>query len=154
MTHDTAHTGSATGSGAPAPSDHNSLTIGADGPILLHDHHFIEQMAHFDRARVAERNVDTKRSAAFGQTSVTDEVSAKAKAATFQPGVETDMQWDFSTLKAKSAHQVTYLEGDRGGPRSWRHMNGSGTDTHLWCTDGEEGKDVDPDPRTPSRSSE
>ena len=30
--------GSATGTGAPAPSDRNSLTIGPDGPILLFDY--------------------------------------------------------------------------------------------------------------------
>ena len=41
--------GSTTGSGAPAASDRNSLTIGADGPIVLHDVHFLEQMAHFNR---------------------------------------------------------------------------------------------------------
>src|SRR5205807_676355 len=40
---------STTDSGAPAPSDAFSLTVGADGPILLHDHHFIQQMAHFNR---------------------------------------------------------------------------------------------------------
>ena len=32
-----ARTGSAMGSGAPAPGDRNSLTIGPDGPIVLHD---------------------------------------------------------------------------------------------------------------------
>ena len=36
-----------------------------------------------------------------------------------------DMQWDFWTLSPESAHQVTYLMGDRGIPSSWRHMNGS-----------------------------
>ena len=30
------------------------------------------------------------------------------------------MQWDFWTLSPESAHQVTYLMGDRGLPRSWR----------------------------------
>src|SRR3546814_20762916 len=39
--------GSTMSTGAPAPSDRNSLTIGPDGPILLHDVHFLEQMAHF-----------------------------------------------------------------------------------------------------------
>jgi hypothetical protein len=35
-----------------------------------------------------------------------------------------DMQWDFWTLSPESAHQVTVLMGDRGIPKSWRHMNG------------------------------
>src|SRR5882762_11839003 len=34
-----------------------------------------------------------------------------------------DMQWDFWTLSPESAHQVTWLMGDRGIPRTWRHMN-------------------------------
>src|SRR3546814_5826347 len=46
--------GSTMSTGAPAPSDRNSLTIGPDGPILLHDVHFLEQMAHFNRERSEE----------------------------------------------------------------------------------------------------
>lgn len=42
--------GSTTGAGAPAPSDRNSLTVGPDGPIVLHDVHFLEQMAHMGEA--------------------------------------------------------------------------------------------------------
>jgi len=37
---------------------------------------------------------------------------------------DNDMQWDFWTLSPESAHQVTWLMGDRGIPRTWRHMNG------------------------------
>ncbi|HLU04510.1 MAG TPA: catalase, partial [Advenella sp.] len=48
-------TGSTTGAGAPAQSDRNSLTVGPNGPILLHDVHFLEQMAHFNREKVPER---------------------------------------------------------------------------------------------------
>ena len=47
-----ANLGSTTDTGAPAPSDRNTLTIGPDGPILLHDVHFLNQMAHFNRERV------------------------------------------------------------------------------------------------------
>ncbi len=43
-----------------------------------------------------------------------------------------DMRWDFWTLQPESAHQVTYLMGDRGIPRSWREMNGYGSHTYLW----------------------
>jgi catalase len=43
-----------------------------------------------------------------------------------------DMQWDFWTLSPESAHQVTWLMGDRGIPRSWRHMNGYSSHTYLW----------------------
>ena len=43
-----------------------------------------------------------------------------------------DMQWDFWTLSPESAHQVTYLMGDRGIPRSWRLMNGYSSHTYMW----------------------
>jgi len=51
---------------------------------------------------------------------------------------DADMQWDFWTLSPESAHQVTYLMGDRGLPRSWRHLNGYGSHTYQWINaDGE-----------------
>ena len=196
--------GSTTATGAPAPSDRNSLTVGPDGPILLHDRHFLEQMAHFNRERIPERNVHAKGSGAFGRFETTEDVSAYTKAALFQPGVTTemlarfstvageqgspdtwrdprgfalkfyttegnydlvgnntpvffirdtmkfphfirsqkrrggpglrdnDMQWDFWTLNPESAHQVTYLMGDRGIPASYRTMNGYGSHTFMW----------------------
>lgn len=200
-------TGSTTGTGAPADSDRNSLTVGPDGPILLHDHHHIEQMAHFNRERVPERNVHAKGSGAFGVFEVTGDISQYTKAAALQPGARTevlarfstvagelgspdtwrdprgfalkfytdegnwdlvgnntpvffirdtmkfphfirsqkrrgasglrdnDMQWDFWTLNPESAHQVTWLMGDRGIPRTWRHMNGYGSHTYMLYND-------------------
>ncbi len=198
------HGGSTTGTGAPAQSDRSSLTLGDTGPILLHDHHFIEQMAHFNRERVPERNVHAKGTGAFGTFETTEDVSAYTKAALFQPGVKTDMlarfstvageqgspdtwrdprgfalkfyttegnydlvgnntpvffirdtmkfphfirsqkrrggtglrdndmQWDFWVHNPESAHQVTYLMGDRGIPASLREMNGYGSHTFMW----------------------
>src|SRR5204863_3505686 len=89
---------STTEGGAPAPSDAFSLTVGADGPILLHDHHFIQQMAHFNRERVPERNVHAKGGGAFGFFEVTDDVSAFTKAAVFQPGTTTETLLRLSTV--------------------------------------------------------
>jgi catalase len=43
-----------------------------------------------------------------------------------------DMQWDFWTLSPESAHQVAWLFGDRGIPRTWRHMNGYSSHTYSW----------------------
>ena len=43
-----------------------------------------------------------------------------------------DMQWDFWTLSPESAHQVTWLMGDRGIPRTWRHMDGFSSHTYMW----------------------
>jgi catalase len=43
-----------------------------------------------------------------------------------------DMQWDFWTLSPETAHQVTWLMGDRGIPKTWRHMDGFSSHTYLW----------------------
>lgn len=197
-------TGSTTAAGAPAESDRNSLSVGANGPLLLHDVHLVETLAHFNRERVPERNPHAKGAGAFGVLEVTEDVSAYTKAALFQPGTTTEsllrfstvageqgspdtwrdvrgfalkfyteqgnydivgnntpvfflrdpmkfpnfirsqkrlaasglrdanMQWDFWTLNPESAHQVTYLMGERGLPATWRHMNGYGSHTYQW----------------------
>ncbi len=51
---------------------------------------------------------------------------------------DNNMQWDFWTLSPESAHQVTILMGDRGIPRTWRHMNGYSSHTFLWQNAGGE----------------
>ncbi|GAB2520458.1 catalase [Paramicrobacterium agarici] len=51
------------------------------------------------------------------------------------PGINTrdnDMQWDFWTNSPESAHQVTWVLGDRGLPASWRTMDGFGSHTYQW----------------------
>jgi catalase len=193
-----------TDGGSPVASDEHSLTVGADGPILLQDQYLIEQMANFNRERIPERQPHAKGSGAFGHFETTADVSAYTHAALFQPGVKTDMlarfstvagesgspdtwrdprgfalkfytpegnydmvgnntpvffikdpmkfqhfirsqkrradnglrdhdmQWDFWSLSPESAHQVTWLMGDRGIPRSWRHMNGYTSHTYMW----------------------
>ncbi|QDQ96040.1 catalase [Tomitella fengzijianii] len=193
-----------TDAGIPVESDEHSLTVGPDGPIVLHDAYLIEQMAQFNRERVPERQPHAKGGGAFGHFQVTGDVSAYTKADVFQPGRRTemlarfstvagergspdtwrdprgfalkfytsqgnydmvgnntpvffmrdpmkfqhfirsqkrradtnlrdhDMQWDFWTLSPESAHQVTWLMGDRGIPRTWRNMNGYSSHTYMW----------------------
>ncbi|MFW0788354.1 catalase [Gordonia sp. CPCC 205333] len=193
-----------TDSGAPAGSDEHSLTVGAGGPIVLHDHYLIEQMAQFNRERIPERQPHAKGSGAFGTFETTADVSSYTCASLFAPGAKTemmarfstvagergspdtwrdprgfalkfytddgiydmvgnntpvffikdplkfqhfirsqkrradnnlrdhDMQWDFWTLSPESAHQVTWLMGDRGIPKTWRNMNGYSSHTYLW----------------------
>jgi catalase len=41
-----------------------------------------------------------------------------------------EMQWDFWSLCPESLHQVTWLMGDRGIPKTYRHMNGYGSHTY------------------------
>ncbi|VEB35288.1 Catalase [Legionella sainthelensi] len=199
-----------TDSGIPVPSDEYSLSIGPNGPIVLHDHYLIEQMANFNREKIPERQPHAKGGGAFGHFEVTEDISKYTKAAVFQPGTKTDvvirfstvagergspdtwrdprgfavkfytsegnfdmvgnntpvffvrdpmkfqhfirsqkrrannnlrdhdMQWDFWTLSPESAHQVTWLMGDRGIPKNWRHMNGYSSHTYMWVnTQGE-----------------
>src|SRR5690554_7517362 len=104
---------STTGTGAPAVSDRNSLTIGADGPIVLHDVHFLEQMAHFNREKVPERQPHAKGSGAFGFFEVTEDVSQFTRAAVFQPGARTDVLVRFSTVA-----------GEMGSLDTWRDVRG------------------------------
>jgi len=199
-----------TDAGAPVASDEHSLTVGADGPIVLHDHYLIEQMANFNRERIPERQPHAKGGGAFGHFAVTQDISRYTRAAVFQPGTRTDtlirfstvagergspdtwrdprgfalkfytsegnydmvgnntpvffirdpmkfqhfirsqkrradnglrdhdMQWDFWTLSPESAHQVTWLMGDRGIPKTWRNMNGYSSHTYMWVNAGGE----------------
>ncbi|MFF2372146.1 catalase [Agromyces sp. NPDC058110] len=193
-----------TQTGTPVGSDAHSLTAGRDGATALHDRYLVEKLAQFNRERIPERIVHAKGGGAFGEFTVTEDVSAYTRAAVFQPGAvsetllrfssvagemgspdtwrdvrgfalklyttegnldivgnntpvffirdaikfpdfihsqkrlpgsglrDADMQWDFWTLSPESAHQVTYLMGDRGLPKSWRHVNGYGSHTYQW----------------------
>ena len=105
--------GSTTGAGAPAQSDRNSLSLGSNGPILLHDVHFLEQMAHFNREKVPERQPHAKGAGAFGVLDITEDVSAYTRAALFQRGTRTDMLARFSTVA-----------GEMGSPDTWRDVRG------------------------------
>lgn len=102
-----------TDAGIPVASDEFSLTIGPNGPILLQDHYLIEQMANFNRERIAERQPHAKGGGAFGHFQVTEDVSKYTKAAVFQPGSKTDVLIRFSTVA-----------GERGSPDTWRDPRG------------------------------
>ncbi|WP_311790280.1 catalase, partial [Pantoea sp. UBA5923] len=102
-----------TDAGIPVASDEHSLSVGLDGPLVLHDHYLIEQMANFNRERIPERQPHAKGSGAFGYFIVTDDVSKYTKAALFQPGTRTDVLLRFSTVA-----------GERGSPDTWRDPRG------------------------------
>ncbi len=59
MSHD-AHKPTTTDAGIPVASDEHSLSVGPDGPLVLHDHYLIEQMANFNRERIPERQPHAK----------------------------------------------------------------------------------------------
>ena len=196
--------------GTKRESDAHSLSVGPDGPLLLHDVALVEKIARFDRERVPERSPHAKGSGAFGEFVVTGDVSKYTKAKFLQPGTTTpmlarfstvagelgspdswrdvrgfalkfytedgnfdmvgnntpvffvrdpmkfpdfihsqkrlpdsglrspNMQWDFWSLSPESAHQVAYLMGPRGLPKTWRNMNGYSSHTYMWVNeDGE-----------------
>ncbi|MCU7850943.1 MAG: catalase [Candidatus Thiodiazotropha sp. (ex Monitilora ramsayi)] len=51
---------------------------------------------------------------------------------------DNTMQWDFWSLSPESLHQVTWLFGERGIPRTLRNMDGFGSHTFsLWNAQGE-----------------
>ncbi len=49
-----------------------------------------------------------------------------------------NMQWDFWTLSPESAHQVTWLMGDRGIPKTWRNMDGFGSHAYQFVNEAGE----------------
>ena len=88
-----------TDSGAPVSSDEHSLTVGPNGPTVLHDAHLVQKMQHFNRERVPERVVHAKGSGAHGFFEVTGDVSQFTKAAIFsEVGKRTPMFARFSTV--------------------------------------------------------
>jgi catalase len=87
-----------TDAGIPAPSDHDSQSIGPNGPLLLQDHYLIQKMAQFNRERVPERVVHAKGGGAFGFLEITEDVSQFTKAKVFAKGKRTDLLLRFSSV--------------------------------------------------------
>lgn len=84
--------------GSPVSTEEHSATVGDQGPLLLSDVHLVEKHAHFNRERIPERNVHAKGSGAFGELTITEDVSKYTKADLFQPGRVTPMLARFSTV--------------------------------------------------------
>ena len=78
-------------SGIPVASDEHALSVGADGPIVMHDHYLMEQMAAFNREMIPNRQPHAKGSGAFGHFEVTQDISQYTKAKFLQPGMKTDV---------------------------------------------------------------
>ena len=97
-----------TDAGIPAPSDEYSLSVGANGPLLLQDHYLIQKMAQFNRERVPERVVHAKGTGAFGYFEVTKDASAWTKAAFLQAvGTRTPVLARFSTVAGEQGSADT-----------------------------------------------
>jgi catalase len=95
-------------SGVPAPSDEYSLTVGAGGPTVLHDHYVVQKMQHFNRERVPERVVHAKGGGAHGFFEVTADVSAFTKASFLaRVGKRTPVFARFSTVAGEQGYPDT-----------------------------------------------
>ena len=85
--------------GAPIADNQNSITAGKRGPVLLQDYQLIEKLAHQNRERIPERVVHAKGWAAFGDLTITHDISKYTRADLFnQVGKKTPLIIRFSTV--------------------------------------------------------
>jgi catalase len=97
-----------TDAGAAVVDNQNSQTAGADGPVLMQDHHLIEKLAKFHRERIPERVVHARGSGAFGYFEVTKDVTKWTKAKFLgEVGKRTEMFARFSTVALESGSPDT-----------------------------------------------
>ena len=88
-----------TASGIPVVDNQNSISAGPRGPLLLQDFHLIEKLQHFNRERIPERVVHAKGSGAYGNFTVTHDISRFTKAKLFSAvGKTTETFVRFSTV--------------------------------------------------------
>lgn len=71
-------------SGAPIGVKTATQTVGPNGPILLQDINFIDEISHFDRERIPERVVHAKGAGAFGYFEVTHDITKYTSAKVFE----------------------------------------------------------------------
>lgn len=103
-----------TAAGAPVVDNHNSMTAGPRGPVLLQDVWLIEKLAHFDREVIPERRMHAKGSAAYGTFTVTNDITKYTRAKLFsEVGKQTEMFARFSTVA-----------GERGAADAERDIRG------------------------------
>ena len=62
-------------SGAPVTDNDNTLTGGPLAPMLIQDHWYLEKLSHFARERIPERVVHAKAVGAYGEFTVTHDIT-------------------------------------------------------------------------------
>ncbi|XP_071114796.1 catalase-like [Haliotis cracherodii] len=88
-----------TGTGAPVGRKTATMTVGPQGPVLLQDFVFTDEMAHFNRERIPERVVHAKGAGAFGYLEITHDITKYCKAKVFERvGKKTPLAIRFSTV--------------------------------------------------------
>lgn len=100
--------------GTPVADNQNVLTAGPRGPMLLQDTWFLEKLASFDREVIPERRMHAKGSGAFGNFTVTHDISRYTKAKIFSKvDKKTEVFVRFSTVA-----------GERGAADAERDIRG------------------------------
>ena len=106
--------GLTTDKGTKIADNQNTLGVGARGPKLLEDFHFMEKLAHFGRERIPERVVHARGSGAHGFFQVYKPLSQITKAYFLNhPEEKTPVFVRFSTV-----------QGFRGSPDTVRDIRG------------------------------
>ncbi|PWM30950.1 MAG: catalase [Verrucomicrobia bacterium] len=103
-----------TNAGIPVADNQNSRTAGPRGPILLEDVWLLEKLANFNREVIPERRMHAKGSGAFGDFTVTNDITKYTKAKLFSKiGKRTPIFVRFSTVA-----------GERGAADAERDIRG------------------------------
>jgi catalase len=84
--------------GAPIADNENAITAGPRGPVMMQDVWLLEKMAHFNREVIPERRMHAKGWGAYGQLTVTEDISKYTKAKVLQKGKVTPMFIRLSTV--------------------------------------------------------
>lgn len=100
--------------GAPVENNQDTMTAGARGPAVFEDTWLFEKHAHFNREVIPERRMHAKGSGAFGEFTVTNDITKYTKAKIFsEVGKKTKMVARFSTVA-----------GERGAADAERDIRG------------------------------
>ena len=99
--------------GAPVADNENAITAGPRGPVVMQDVWLMEKMAHFNREVIPERRMHAKGWGAYGNLTVTHDISKYTRAKVLQKGAKTDLFIRFSTVA-----------GERGAADAERDIRG------------------------------
>ncbi|MDR1800792.1 MAG: catalase [Lachnospiraceae bacterium] len=99
--------------GAPVADNENAITAGPRGPVVMQDVWLLEKMAHFNREVIPERRMHAKGWGAYGNFTVTGDITKYTKAKVFKPGSQTEVFVRFSTVA-----------GERGAADAERDIRG------------------------------
>lgn len=112
--------------GAPISNKNAALTVGPQGPMLMQDLVYLDEIQHFDRERIPERVVHAKGMGCHGYFEATHDISQYTKASIFNEiGKQTPVFVRFSTVG-----------GEKGSPDTVRDLRGFAmkfyTDEGIW----------------------